>query len=158
MNKKVREGGPRFFTRFDRPPHVVISMDTSLSRTKQSFKAECDINNIMKRFERTGVLTDMIKQNPAYGDFSEVPDYLEALNIVAHAHTQFESLSAKVRARFNNDPEQFLAFVSDPRNRKEMVDMGLAIKREPKAPDNAVPAPQAPRQEAPKEPEKVPPK
>jgi len=101
-------------------------------RTKQSHKDECDINYIMRKFEKTGQLPDMIKSNPSYGDFSNVPDYQAALGMVEHAKEQFNALSAKVRARFNNDPSQFLAFATDPRNGAEMVKLGLA-KARPKA-------------------------
>jgi len=106
------------------------------SRTKQSFKSECDINNIMRKFEKTGILPDLIKQNPRYGDFSEVPDYLAALNTVQKAHEQFESLSAKVRERFANSPERFLAFVTDKSNAAEMRSLGL-LKPELKGSEGA---------------------
>lgn len=101
----------------------------TVSRTKQSFKDECDIKTIMRKFENTGALPDMIKKQPHYGDFSSVPDYQSALNLVQHAQMQFDALSAKVRERFGNNPELFLKFATNPANAKEMVDLGLAIKR-----------------------------
>lgn len=110
----------------------------SKSMAKQSFKTECDINHIMKKFEKTGILPDLIKQDPQYGDFSDVPSYHEAVNLVHKAHEQFDALSAKVRARFENDPAQFLAFATDPKNGQEMVKMGLAT------PTPVVSAPKAP--------------
>lgn len=100
------------------------------SRTHQSFKDECDINNIMKRFEKTGILPDLIKRNPRYGDFSDVPSYQEALNTVLLANEQFAALSARVRDRFNNDPQAFLAFVHDEKNSDEMIKLGLASRQE----------------------------
>ena len=96
------------------------------SRTKQSFKEECDINTIMKRYENTGVLPELIKTNPAYGDFSDVGTYLEAMSVVKLAEEQFSGLSAKVRDRFSNDPVKFLEFANNPGNGKEMIDLGLA--------------------------------
>jgi len=111
------------------------------SRTKQSFRAESDINNIMRRFEKTGILPDLIKSDPKYGDFSTAPSYQESLHLVMKAHAQFESLSSKIRDRFNNDPERFLNFASDPSNTDEMVRLGLAVARSTPTPSQPIPTP-----------------
>jgi len=63
--------------------------------------------------------------NPLYGDYSEVPEYQEALEVVRVAGEQFRGLSARNRERFNNDPAQFLDFVSNPSNAQAMAEMGL---------------------------------
>ena len=99
------------------------------SLTLQSEAEACDINFIMKRFEKTGELTHLMANDPQYGDFSSLPSYQESLEIVHKAHEQFDALSSKVRARFDNDPAKFLAFATDPQNASEMVDMGLAAAR-----------------------------
>lgn len=103
------------------------------TRTKQQFKDECNINNIMKKFERTGELPNMIKAEPQYGDFSTPMEFQEAMNTVNHATEQFENLSAKVRERFGNDPAKFLEFATNGENAEEMAKMGLikeeAVKR-----------------------------
>lgn len=98
------------------------------SHTKQEFKEECDINNILKRYENDGLLPDMIKVDPQYGDFSNVASYQEACNITIKAQEQFLALSAKVRAKFNHDPAEMLAFVANPKNKEELVELGLAVK------------------------------
>lgn len=109
------------------------------SRTKQAFKDECDINKIMKRFEKTGILPEMIKVQPHYGDFSDPISYQEALNRVELAKEQFHALGARIRERFGNDPENFLRFATNPSNAEEMVRLGLATKREATAPKNPNP-------------------
>lgn len=98
-------------------------------RTKQSFKDECDINNIMRRFEKTGQITHLNKNAQQYGDFSEVPEFQEAHHIVMRTAEQFQALPARVRDRFANSPENFLKFVNDPQNAEEMVALGLATER-----------------------------
>lgn len=111
---------------------------TKPSMAKQSFRDECDINNVLKKYNKTGQLPDLIKQNPQYGDFSEAPDYQDALNLVILAEQQFNALPAHARKRFNNDPAEFLAFVHNSDNAEEMVSLGLATKRpvdDPKASD-----------------------
>lgn len=117
-----------FVTRFNRPKHAGKAFPDA-SRTKQADKDSCDINQIMKRFEKTGVLPEMIKGNPQYGDFSSGLSYQESLNIVMHAQEQFNALSARVRERFGNDPKVFLDFATDPVNGPEMVKLGLAVAK-----------------------------
>lgn len=106
------------------------------SRTKQSFKAECDVNVIMKRFKKTAGV-DFLNRYQGYltgefGDFSEVVDYRTALEQVARAESVFGALPAALRSRFENDPAQFLDFVQDPANANELVSLGLATKKEDK--------------------------
>jgi len=97
---------------------------TRPSRTKQSFRDECDINTILKRFNVTGQLPVGSVQ-PQYGDFSGITDYQSALNAVMAAQDSFLQLPAKVRAKFGNDPAVFVEFASDEANKDEMKALGL---------------------------------
>lgn len=103
------------------------------SMTKQSFKEECDINNIVKRFEATGILEhlNMRTREGMYVDLPDPLDFQESLEIVRQAESAFMSLPADLRARFGNDPEQFLAFTNDPANQEEMIKLGLATDTRP---------------------------
>ena len=101
-------------------------------RTKQHFTEECDVNKILDKFSRTGILPD---QKPKmYGDFSNVQDYVSAFAIVQKAHEQFGNLDADIRARFHNNPSEFLNFATDASNIDEMVTLGLATKKVVEAP------------------------
>jgi phage internal scaffolding protein len=97
---------------------------TRPSRTKQSFRDECDINHILRQFNVTGQLPVGSVQ-PQYGDFSGITDYQSALNAVMAAQDSFLQLPAKVRAKFDNDPALFVEFASDEANRDEMKALGL---------------------------------
>jgi len=99
------------------------------SKTDQNQMASCDINNILKKYAKTGLLPDLIKSNPMYGDFTNTMDYHQSLDFVLHAQAQFEALPALVRARFDHDPANFLEFANDPKNLDEMVEMGLATRK-----------------------------
>lgn len=110
---------------YERVPRVRISFQKP-TRTKQSFQNECDINRIMRRFEKTGLVEHVNRHRGDYGDFMEAPAYHEAMNRVASAQAAFMSLPARVRQRFGNDAGMFLAFVQDPKNIQEMVSLGLA--------------------------------
>ena len=119
---------------------------TSPSRTKQSFRDECDINNILRQFNVTGQLPAGSVQ-PQYGDFSGITDYQSALNAVMAAQDSFLQLPAKVRARFDNDPALFVEFASDEANRDEMKALGLlheetaqAVVKSPSEPVSGEPA------------------
>lgn len=100
-------------------------------RVKQSFVAECDINNIIKTFSVTGQITHMsahAKQG-AYMDLPDDLDFQTAMNVIREAETAFATLPSKVRERFNNNPADFLGFMADPNNQDEAIALGLATKR-----------------------------
>lgn len=112
----------------DRPKLVRPTIDTGKGLTKQSFKKDRDINVIVNKYQRTGVIEFANKRAPEYMQMDEM-DFQDAMQKVVHANEVFSELPAAVRKKFNNDPGQFMAFVHDPANEDEMVDMGLAVRR-----------------------------
>lgn len=106
------------------------------SMTQQQFKDESDINNVIRKYDKTGLITHVSAIQAHYGDFTEVNEYQEALNIVMKAQNDFASLPAKIRNRFHNDPGEFVEFITNPDNLDEMVELGLAKK--PKVADEDV--------------------
>lgn len=94
------------------------------TRTKQAFKEECDINTIVRRFGITGQLPTGVRM-PTYGDFTGLSNYHEALNAIAQANEAFDEMPAHVRARFHNNPAEFVDFCSNPDNHKEALKLGL---------------------------------
>lgn len=120
-------------------PHTG-EISTPVDRTKQEFKAECDINNILAQYRQTGMVRHISGQ-AAQGRYEHLPepvDFQEALHQVEAARASFMSLPANVRDRFHNEPVEFLAFIADQANREEAVKLGLVV---PPAP---VPAPVVP--------------
>ncbi|AXH72218.1 MAG: internal scaffolding protein [Microviridae sp.] len=110
-------------------------------RTKQAFKEECDINNIMRKYLEGAPIPANVSVG-RYGDFSSGADYLEAQSILLTAREQFAALPAKVRERFGNNPAQLLEFVADPKNLDEARKLGLLKLEEPKAPPVVVASPE----------------
>lgn len=101
-----------------------------VSLTHQSEAAACDINQIMKRFERTGILEHRNTFEGQYGDFTDLPlNYHDSMNACLAAQDMFLTLPSGIRKRFGNDPGIFLEFVANPANGAEMVKMGLATAR-----------------------------
>jgi phage internal scaffolding protein len=94
------------------------------SRTQQHFKDECDINNILRQFNITGLLPEQ-PVSPRYGDFTGISDYHTALNQVIAAEDEFMALPATIRARFENDPAQLIEFLDNKDNKDEAIKLGL---------------------------------
>lgn len=123
------------------------------SQVQQHLSAETDINNIMAKYRKTGVLSHVTNMAHEYGDFSEVPDYKTAMEQIMAADHLFMQLPAAVRDRFGNDPANFITFATDAENLEELRKLGLApaaplppepqlvkVVEEPKGPD-AKPSP-----------------
>lgn len=94
----------------------------------QSARDESDINTIVRRFGLTGELPSDVSM-PQSGDFVGIGDFHSAMNLVRQAQDEFLRVPADIRARFNNDPARFMAFVEDGSNVDEARKLGLL--REP---------------------------
>jgi hypothetical protein len=93
--------------------------------TEQSHGPSCDINRILAQFMETGIMPNMLQNNPQYADVSEI-DFQDIQNQLAHAKTLFEQLPDPVKAQFDNEPFKFLQFAENPENNTALVEMGLA--------------------------------
>ena len=131
-------------TAFNGRERVAAAVDDGDGRTMQEFKDECDINNILKKYQRSGLVDHVREFEGRYGDFTAAVDYQEALNITIQAQDMFMTLPSAVRNRFENDPGQFLAFANNPENEEELREMGLLP-----SPASAQPAEQMPAEPAP---------
>lgn len=109
-----------------KPHGRVIANIHGPSKTKQSFREESEINNILARYTKTGIIEHVAKHGGSYSDVPSAADFSEAMNLVTDAQRMFIELPAEIRSKFSNDPSEFLDFVSDPDNLGEMVEMGLA--------------------------------
>ena len=93
-----------------------ISPTYPTTRTKQAFKDSTDINKILDKARRTGVITHVGKYGEEYGDFSDVPDLLEAELRLARAREIFADAPSEIRREFDQDVGKFFAWVNDPAN------------------------------------------
>jgi len=92
--------------------------------TQQQFKDEVDVNNIVNKFDKTGVVTHLNSKTPRYG-FAESVDFKEAMDTVTDASEAFEDLPANVREYFNNDPQSFLEGLNDPNHQQILSELGI---------------------------------
>jgi phage internal scaffolding protein len=95
------------------------------SLTQQHFAQEADIKNIIKKHDRTGIISHVARGMAQYGDYTEINEYRESLDIVNKANESFMGLPSEVRAYFENDAGQFFEFVTNPANDEKMVELGL---------------------------------
>ncbi|WNK15100.1 MAG: internal scaffolding protein [Microvirus sp.] len=94
-------------------------------RTQQQFKAESDINTIMGQYMRTGVMPSL--NDPNTGRYIDATglEYQAAMEMVASANSMFHNLPSALRARFSNNPAEFLNFAENPDNQAELSKLGV---------------------------------
>lgn len=118
---------------------------TGESLTQQHFAQETDIKSIIKKHDRTGIISHVARGVARYGDYSEINEYREALDVVNSANASFQQLPSQLRAMFGNDAGEFFEFATNPANSEKMVELGLA---------EAPPSPKAEAQPVDKKPTK----
>jgi len=135
---------PNYYSYFNHPPFKNYE-DHTPSRTKQEFVEESDINTIMAKYEPQELALMAGGKEPIYGDFSDpdITDYAAALRQVMGIQDLVQRLPAKVRERFQNDPQAILTWVQNPANREEARTLGM-LKPEPPTPTQAVVTPTPP--------------
>ena len=112
----------------------------SPSLTRQADKQSCDVNHILKRYEKDGVLTHVRSDPGTYMDVASIgaEDYHSSLNKVISAAAAFDALPSAVREFYRNDPALFLQAVEtgslDPSLYK---DLGITPHAEQKPPQGA---------------------
>lgn len=77
------------------------------SRTKQADAKSADINEIVRRYKKTGELP----VNRRMALFEDLPaiDLKDAMDLMVRAEQSFAQLPSAVRAKYNNDPSALMA-------------------------------------------------
>lgn len=97
------------------------------TKTQQHFKEEQDINIIVARVLKTGVMPD-IPVPGQYADLSTQEDYHTMLNRIAETNGLFYKLDPELRAEYKNDPGAWLQDVNEKLNQGDLAplrEMGL---------------------------------
>jgi hypothetical protein len=106
------------------------------SRTQQHFAEESEINNIIAFHDKTGLIKNVQQGIAQYGDFSEINEYRENLDMIRAADENFMKLPSHIRRKFNNNAGDFFEFATNPQNEQQLVEMGLAEPRPSEVGDN----------------------
>lgn len=99
------------------------------SLAQQQFKDQCDINVLFARYLETGEIPQVI-DGLNYGNFEGIYDFQTAMNAVRTAEGLFSQLPARIKNRFDNDPQKLLEFLADPANAEEAIFLKLAQPKE----------------------------
>lgn len=113
----------KIYTAYDTPPKVLLTC-LDKSRARQSEAAAVDINNIVKRFDKTGLIP-VDQREGLFEDVSQMGTYHDALNAIHAAEQAFDHLPARIREKFNNNSAEFLDFTSKEENHDEMRELGM---------------------------------
>jgi hypothetical protein len=103
------------------------------SLTQQNTQDDTDINLIVQRYTQTGQMPVMNKP-PMFGDFTNVPTFVQALDMIKEGEAAFMTLPARVRAEFDNDPAEWLDAVQEAGeagNKGELKRLGIYVAPEP---------------------------
>lgn len=90
---------------------LVVKEKTCLYDFIQSFKDSCDINVLLRRFAQ-GDTSALLRGNPVFGDFTEMPKtYAEMLQVVIDGQNYFDTLPSDVRGKFHNNYQEFVSTI-----------------------------------------------
>lgn len=99
-------------------------VESTLARTKQSFREEVDINNIVAKARKGQAITHVAKGVPRFIDVSEVTDYKSALDMLRNTDAFFQRLPSALRREFDNDPSVFLDAMDTDEGRAKLEALG----------------------------------
>lgn len=102
------------------------------TKTLQSPAARNHIPEMVSSFLSTSQgINNPLVRNAAYQgtfvDCTKIPDFRGMLDFVTKVKQDWELVPAAIRARFRNDPANFIEFLSDPKNDEEAVRLGLKV-------------------------------
>ena len=123
----------------DISPRRVQTVIEGDSMTEQSHKDACDIKNIMHKAEKTGMVAHIKHTQGQYLDLVNRPDYHESMNQITQAQSMFETIPAGVRAKFENNPQKWMDFVTNEDNRESMIEQGFPTDHLPPVLDDPEP-------------------
>lgn len=93
-------------------PNVGTFCTAEEGKTRQEFKAESDINTLMKRGE--SAIVPNLRDGGFFADVSQIGDLHDCLEKVRLANDVFAALPPGVRAAFDNEPAKFTKAFDNP--------------------------------------------
>lgn len=132
-------GRPRVQTVND-GPEVTVQSDTHL----------VDLNRIMEKYRRTGLVEALDETEAKFMDCTAFQDYADVMRTAKEAEMEFMKLPSKVREIFHHDVAEWLDTAHDEKKREALVAAG-AIKRDPEIDTPGDGAPEEDPVEAPAE-------
>ena len=107
MTGHIRTARTRVRSPLKAPPVKVDAM-----QTEQQWVDKCDVNSIMRRYQKTGAIEHVNKHRGQYGTF-DPDEYYQAQHTVARVKTEFAELPSSIRHHFRNDPAEYLRYIAE---------------------------------------------
>lgn len=104
---------------------VSIDFTDSPSLTEQTHKDQVKIQNIVKKHGAQAMCQHVEAFGGTYQNLASMPEFHDAQNIISEASSMFETIPARIRLQFNNDPATFLGFIQDPKNVEDIKNLGF---------------------------------
>lgn len=95
------------------------------SKTQQHHEKETNVNKIMAKAYKTGMVPVSMKSPLLCENFESAADFMECQNIIAKARQDFMALPSSIRKRFANEPANLMEFLQNEDNRAEAIKLGL---------------------------------
>jgi len=109
---------PKVRCAFDRKK-VSVYKKPGKTMTEQNHARACDINTIMAKYIKTGVMEHIKMYEPTYGDVSEA-DWQKSMETICNVKSEFQKLPAYVRKEIGGE-DKYLALMQ--------TDKGIATLR-----------------------------
>lgn len=101
---------------------TTFDLEKDPDRANIGAQKQTDINRILDKVKKTGVVTHIRQHGGHYGDFVDF-DFESAQIALARANSIFYALEPNTRAEFGNQPSAFFKFVNDPANKDRLVEV-----------------------------------
>ncbi len=114
------------FNRYAKRP--ALKKEYGKSLTKTEFTKDANINQIIKKHDKTGILGNPLTActiQPQFGDMTNSITLYDMQLKLKTAGEEFLALPTKIRDRFHNDPGELIDFMSNPDNKEEAIKLGL---------------------------------
>lgn len=125
-----------------------VTENNEPTMTKQALAEELDVNNIIRKYNKTGIMQKAHDFEGVYGEFDSF-DLREAIEKVKLANELFLEVPSSIRSEFNNDAGAFVDFATNPVNIEQMREWKLAPPEQsepPQPPPEPPPEPPPPQQ------------
>jgi len=119
--------------------------------TEQHHAKTCNINYIIGKYQKTGLVDHVNRHQGNYGDVSGA-DFDRAMELVTEQETVFNELPSSVRAHYNNDVVEYLTAVETDSGAEEHRNL---LNPVPEVPEPEKTAPTEPQKATEPEPEPV---
>ena len=134
MTKFITAYGPKTLSKLDFIDSDGNPLPGAEQLTGQCHKELCDVTNIIRQYDRNGLITHVNQATAKYGDFTNVNEFQVSLNLVNDANAAFLAIPSQIRKKFENDAGKFFEFATNPENKEALIEMGLA-EAPPSAPE-----------------------